>query len=420
MSAIDDHVNQIVQNIVAQITSQVQTQAMDSINQKINEVIAAMDYTSLLSSILSQKLDAKLSQLPIDATSIEAELTRRIDTLAQTLSTTVQARSLSLVNSAVTEQINKINFQESPQAAIVSAMQNSQITFPAGSIQASAVDFTNCTISGDNIGGGIIKQFGSTGIDDKATACQVTILDDVTVIENNLLTKDLTVKGTVNIEGDLNINGTIPESSTFFQGVVKAATDNVATNPGVFKGYSDYIVNQIKTDGLDLNKITVNGQVAIEGSNLGPSITFSNLQRVGQLQELQVQGETLLGDTVYVNAKRAGINTLEPAQALSVWDQEIEVGIGKLSSGVAILGTPRSQTLIVGSNGKNNLTLTPDGATTVNKINMGTMSFAVGDMPPSDNQPKGSIVFNSNPSLGGPLGWVSLGDARWANFGVID
>ena len=76
--------------------------------------------------------------------------------------------------------------------------------------------------------------------------------------------------------------------------------------------------------------------------------------------------------------------------------------------------------MIVGSNGKNNLTLTPDGATTVNKINMGTMSFAVGDMPPSDNQPKGSIVFNSNPSLGGPLGWVSLGDARWANFGVID
>jgi len=29
-------------------------------------------------------------------------------------------------------------------------------------------------------------------------------------------------------------------------------------------------------------------------------------------------------------------------------------------------------------------------------------------------------VFNSNPSLGGPLGWVSLGDARWANFGIID
>jgi len=29
-------------------------------------------------------------------------------------------------------------------------------------------------------------------------------------------------------------------------------------------------------------------------------------------------------------------------------------------------------------------------------------------------------VFNANPTLGGPLGWVSLGDARWANFGLVD
>jgi hypothetical protein len=144
------------------------------------------------------------------------------------------------------------------------------------------------------------------------------------------------------------------------------------------------------------------------------------LQTVGQLKELQVQGESLLSQTLYTTNKRVGINTIEPAQALSVWDQEIEIGFGKKENNTAVIGTPRSQTLIVGSNGKNNLTLTPDGATTVNRINMGSMSFTVGDMPPGDNQPRGAIVFNSNPSLGGPLGWVSLGDARWANFGVID
>ena len=42
------------------------------------------------------------------------------------------------------------------------------------------------------------------------------------------------------------------------------------------------------------------------------------------------------------------------------------------------------------------------------------------ETPPTDDQPMGTIVFNSNPSLGGPLGWVSLGGARWANFGIID
>ena len=100
--------------------------------------------------------------------------------------------------------------------------------------------------------------------------------------------------------------------------------------------------------------------------------------------------------------------------------REIEFGFGKQTNGVGIIELPRNQTLVISTNGKNHLTLTPDGATTVNKINMGSMSFSVGDMPPQDNQPKGSVVFNSNPSLGGPLGWVSLGDARWANFGFID
>jgi hypothetical protein len=180
------------------------------------------------------------------------------------------------------------------------------------------------------------------------------------------------------------------------------------------------VLNTIRADGLDLTKITVNGQEVVNGNNLSTFITASNLQKLGVLQELQVQGESLFADTMYVSTKRVGINTIEPSQALSIWDQEIEVGVGKQSNNTAIIGTPRNQTLVVSSNGKNNLVLTPDGAATVNKINIGTMSFTVGDAPPSNNQPKGSIVFNSNPSLGGPLGWVSLGDAKWANFGVID
>ena len=270
------------------------------------------------------------------------------------------------------------------------------------------------------ITGGIITKFGSTGIDDQATACQVTIMDDVTVVENNLLTRDLTVKGTTTIEGDLNVTGTVPESSPLFKNVVEAATNNIATNQSLLTSFAGKVVSQIKQDGLDLTKILVNGQTAIDGSNLGPSITYSSLQHVGTLSELQVSGETLLSQTLYTTGKRVGINTIEPTQALTLWDQEIEFGFGKQTNGVGIIETPRNHTFILSTNGKNNLTLTPDGATTVNKINMGTMSFSVDDKPPSDNQPKGSVVFNSNPSLGGPLGWVSLGDAKWANFGIID
>ena len=103
-----------------------------------------------------------------------------------------------------------------------------------------------------------------------------------------------------------------------------------------------------------------------------------------------------------------------------IWDQEVEIGLGKYSSNTGILGIPRNQSLVLSVNQKNNVTLTPDGGVSVNQLTLGGMTMTTSDMPPSTNQPKGTLVYNSNPTLGGPLGWISLGEARWANFGYID
>jgi hypothetical protein len=417
---IDTHVNSIVEQIITDITSKVQAQVATVISQKIDEALTVIDYTSILADKLSQRLDAKLATLPIDATSIQLELGKRVTALSETLAEQVRLRSISEIADSVAREVTGINFNDTFQTTLLTAIQNRQVSFPDQSIPFNSINFEGFKINGDIISGGIITKFGSTGIDDQSTACQLTILDDVTVIENNLLTKDLTVKGTATIEGDLNVTGTIPETSQLFRSVVTAATNNVITNQSLLTSFASKVVAQIKTDGLDLTKILVNGQTAIEGNNLGTFITYSNLQRVGQLAELQVTGESLFTNTLYTTNKRVGINTVEPGHSLAVWDQEVEVGIGKQSTNTGVIETPRNHALVLSSNQKNNLTLTTDGAVTVNKINMGSMSFAVGSMPPSNNQPKGSIVFNSNPSLGGPLGWVSLGDAKWANFGIID
>ena len=419
---IDDHVNQIVQNIVAEITTKVQAQAATAIDQKINEILGSLDYSPLIAEKLNQKLDARLTQIPIDSVSIQAELTSRLDNLAHKLSATIEAQSMTIVNDTVKSYVNKINFQDIYETTLISAIQNRQVSFPESSIPHTSVDLAGFRITGDNIRGGIIQKFGSTGIDDQATACQVTIMDDVTVVENNLLTRDLTVKGTTTIEGDLNVTGTLPENSPLFQNVVAAVSNNVRTSLDqvVFQSYADMVLDDIKTNGLDLNKIKVNGQEVVNGNNLGNFITFSNLQRVGELQELQVAGESFLSGTLYTSTRRVGINTIEPIQALSVWDQEIEIGVGKHATNTGIIGTPRPHSLIVSTNGKNNLVLTPDGAVAVNQLNIGDITLTSSKMPPSNNMPIGSIVFNASPSIGGPLGWISLGDARWANFGFID
>ena len=353
---------------------------------------------------------------------IEQQVKQIVDQVITDLTDQIQEQVLAIITKQISTITSNIDYQTLFEAAIISSIKNKQFIFPDASIPGTSVEQSTLVITGEQINGGIIKNFGSTGIDDKANSCQLSIFDEATVVENNLLTKDLTVKGTATIEGDLIVTGTVPETSPFYIGLVNAATNNVRTSldRAVFENYADIVFKQIKEAGLDLNKVTINGKAVVDGYNLGDFISSSNLQKVGVLRELQVAGESLLAETLYVTGKRVGVNTIEPSQALSIWDQEVEIGIGKLSNNTAVLGTPRNQSLIISSNGKTNIAVLPDGSIAVEKLSLGAVTMSAGDKPPANDQPKGTIVFNSNPSLGGPMGWVSLGGARWANFGVID
>jgi len=292
---IDQQVKQIVQNIVEQITTQVQQQAMAAIDAKITEVISAIDAREVLAKVLSQKIDGRLANLPIDAKTIEAEMTTRVSGMANQLITEVQSKSLRMATESIERQINRIDFPKLCQTALIAAVKTQEFVFPDNSIPAMAINTNGLRISADCIHGGIATAFGSTGIDDKATTCQLTVMDDITVIENNLLTKDLTVKGTTTIEGDLVVTGTVPESSNLYVSLVRSVTDRVKAGVGeiVFDGYADKVFNRIREQGLDLTKITLNGQEIISGANLSNFVTFSNLQRVGTLTELRVGGEAL-------------------------------------------------------------------------------------------------------------------------------
>lgn len=353
---------------------------------------------------------------------IQAQVKAIVDNIIAEVNTNIQSQIQTLVEEQVSALVKKIPVQQLFETTFANNLIGGSFSFPNESIPGEAVAFGNVVLSGNNIQGGIIQNFGSTGIDDKATDCRLSIFDEVTVVENNLLTKDLTVKGTVNIEGDLNITGTVPKTSTLYTTLVSDAVQNVRSslNDAVFSGFSDLVFKQIREQGLDLTKITLNGQEIVNGPNLSNGIVNSRLQTVGELLELQVKGETLLGQTLYVSGKRVGVNTIEPTQALTIWDQEVEIGFGKHSNNIGVMGTSRNQALVITANGKNNLTLNTDGSVAVNTIAIGDISIGSSDTPPNNNQPKGTILFNSNPSLGGPMGWVSLGDARWANFGIID
>jgi hypothetical protein len=417
-----NQINSIVENIVTTINNNVQAQVATSVNQQIAETVAGLDLTALATQSVNKRLTDTLNRLPIDTNSVQAALMSKMDQLTQSIVADIQAKATALINETILTQVGKVDFPQLINNTLLAALQGQKLSFPNNSIPTSAFDSSKLLITGDNVRGGIVQNFGSTGIDDKATQCQLTIFDESTVIENNLLTRNLTVKGTTTIEGDLNITGTVSPSSQMFQTLVNHVTQTVKVglDGSMFATYADEVFKQIKTQGLDLSRLVVNGQTVIDGPTLSSGIIYSNLQKVGVLNELQTSGETLLSQTLYVTPTRVGVNTIQPSQALSVWDEEVEIGFGKQSTNVGVMGTTRQQNVVLSSNGKNNITLTPDGTATIPKLQIGTLSVTSSATPPNYEAPQGSIVFNEKPSLGGPLGWVSLGAANWANFGIVD
>jgi hypothetical protein len=416
---MDIKLDGFVESLTQQILQQVQSKVDDALRTAIKEQLYNIDIQARVDAAADAAAKLAVEKYQPDTANIE----QQINSAAKVIIDSIQANAKNNVESTIRDRIANVDFDRLATQSINGHLDSKlkDYAFPANSIPASAVKF-DTTISGDAIDGGIVKNFGSTGIDDKATDCRLTILDDHTVFENNLLAAGLTVKGPTVLEGDVTIKGTIPESSPGFISIVNAAKSRLQAELGtdMFVQYRDLVFEKLQADGIDLNKIKLNGADVIIGNALTPNITESNLQKVGVLKELQVKGESLFNNSVYIADKRMGINTIEPGATLSVWDEEVEIQISKKRKDTAFIGSSRYQTVILSSNNKENLALNTDGSVSVQTINIGRMQFGTATSAPSHEAPKGTVLFNENPSLGGPLGWVSLGDARWANFGIID
>jgi len=417
---LNEHISKIVDGIVGEITENVSTRVDKLILDAITSRLDSFDYNTHVQQAANAALDKKASQYTIDSKKLEKRISDRInETITEAETSTVE-----LINKTVADRLAKVNLNQAVNdataALIVDRLRD--ITFPEESINPTALKLNELVITGDNIKGGLIENFSSTGIDDRATGVALTILDDATVVENNLLTKDLTVEGLVSINGNLSVNGEIDKECSFYTNLIKETTSSALSNMdrGLFDSFSSLVFDRIKNDGLDLNKIQLNGADVISDNRLGATIINSNLQHLGVLKELQVSGESLFAETLYITSKRVGINTIEPSGALSIWDQEVEIVASKKSADTGSFGTPRKQRLILTANNKENIVLDPDGSATVNDLHIGTMRFTSASDPPKYVSQRGHVVWNNNPNPGGPMGWICLDGANWANFGIID
>lgn len=291
--------------------------------------------------------------------------------------------------------------------------------FPDESIPFTSIQGSSIKISGSSVNGGVHKRFKSQGIEDYARDCKLTVMDENVVIENTLVAMDATIKNSLRVEGDLIVNGTVPTDSNFFNDIVEGVIARLGTAfEQIFRqSIIDGIVHTLKTQGIDVNKLNVNGKPLTDGVSLASNITGSNLQRIGELRELQVKNEAIIADTLYVTKGRIGVNTDEPSAPLSVWDEETELVMKKHSRHKGYIGSTRDTEVVLGANNNTNIVLNKDGTASISKLAIGDSKFTSGPVKPNIESTKGHVVFNSHPDLGRPVGWICLGGNRWSAFG---
>jgi len=265
------------------------------------------------------------------------------------------------------------------------------------------------------------KTIQFNGIDDRSDVTELTVLDGAVVVEHDLVAtniqavESLTTE-TLSVHGDLIVKGNINTDALAWKKLSSTIQNDVYNKfiENSKKSLIDDIIAYAQTTGIDFAEVRINGTMLVSGETLSPKITNSNLHEVGQLKELTVLGEADFNNTAFVANKRLGINTREPSSALSVWDEEVEIAVGKRSERTGFIGTNRKQNLEIGVNGKGNIAIADDGLVTIDRLQVGKYRVMHSDSLPGFKGNKGDIVFNINVSEKDPtFAWMCIGGFNW-------
>jgi hypothetical protein len=262
----------------------------------------------------------------------------------------------------------------------------------------------------------MIKEFASTGIKDQASTTQLTVTDETTVVENELVARDLTVVGATTVH-DLVIKGAINTDNRSWQSLTDSVSDKALTKltEEWSQGLIDQCVEHIQAKGVEFDQVKIGGDYLVAGDKLSNAVRESSLNSVGDLRKLNVSGESTFNNrTVNILNKRMGINTHEPEMALSVWDEEVSLVFGKHKAKQAYIGTNRDHGIAIGVNRIPQIEIDTDGLTTVKKLRVGQHKISHSTEVPGWSGTRGDFVFNINPGNDRVFAWVCLGGFKWA------
>ena len=420
---INEQLQPIVAGILDNLKGTIEAELRDQISDEIVTKIANTEFDSVVQRLVEQQIQARVNTFNFVKTGDEA-LQKILAQITSTINKTLVENANQQISAYINQKLAAVDLTAVVNSLVTNRIGNLLQTqkFPDGSISHTSIDFAGVQLSGDMIKGGIIDNFGSAGIEDRASHVQLTLMDHASAFEGPVWAPELKVKGAVTIDGDLVINGQVTTDTNGFLKLVQDTSQAVRTllNDELFSGYTDIIFKKIQTEGIDLDRITQGGRKVIDGGQLGYHITDTNIRRLGTVENLASTGEVTLCDTIYATKGRVGINTKEPNTALSIWDQEVEVTVNKHSQETAFIGTQRRHNLVVGANSTSAIKIDVDGNVQVQNLIVGTVPMTSAGTIPNYPGTKGQIVWNANPNHGSAIGWVCLGATLWAKFGTVE
>lgn len=419
--------NKQLQPIVESIINGIKVNLEEEVRTKITEEVVRTIGQKELDNIITHKIDSVIETKMTDFNLVDISHQKVNDLVSKTVKTVsekVLSAADALIVTEIQQQLTKMDVNTVVNEIVRSKLDTTinLKTFPEQSIPAKSINWNDYTISGDLIKGGIVNEFGCTGIEDRATFVQLTLMDHASAFEGPVYAPEIKVRGQLEVQGDLIVKGKMPKDTPMFLDLVAESSKKTLEDidADLFKNYSHIIYDEIKERGIELKRVLSDGKQVVDGNQLGYHITDTNIQRLGMVLDLQTRGESYLSGTLYSSNKRVGINTIEPGSVFTLWDQEVEIVMNKRQQDVGYIGTTRRQNLVLGSADNNNITLTIDGEAVIPKIRIGKVSMTSAEAAPRTAGSSGAIVYNENPAAGQYIGWVCLGGTRWAGFGRIE
>jgi len=251
---------------------------------------------------------------------------------------------------------------------------------------------------------------------------ELTVEDGLVVVRKHLsadsidvgeldIAQDAYMHGSLTIDGDLAIKGRINVNNRSFvelaETIEKNALDKLKHD--FVETMSDTLFERMQ-NGIDLQQLSVGGELLVDNGTLSSHVKRTNITEVGKLDDLQVN--------TYLSVKnhRVGINTPNPTSALSIWDNEVNIEVGKHSANTGQIGTAKPHNLSLVTNNQQQLTINKDGLTWIKQLQIGRNKFSTSPETPGHEGAKGDVVFNANYKQGAPFAWVCLGAFRWAEL----